>query len=276
MISFAGSSVRIDCEGLDAERIVEFLYRDLPPSDGPPPHITLRVQAETGAEAMTLYCGDTRHYHGDSLGNLASALLGQTIYHLIDKSQGGLVFHAAAVSVRGRCLLLPGKTGVGKTTLAAWLVKRGFGYLTDELVYVPFGSTEVRPFVRPLNIKKGARQSLGTQILDYEALTSQILTATDVTLVPSSLLSDASTFAGIRLGRIVFPQYQAATEFTFEPLSRAETGLGLMGCLINARNLLDHGFTEVTRLARDIPAFHLRYGDFAQLEDWASLTDMNT
>jgi hypothetical protein len=41
-----------------------------------------------------------------------------------------------------------------------------------------------------------------------------------------------------------------------------------MGCLINARNLPEHGFLEVTRLARTVPAFSLRYGDFAQLEQW--------
>lgn len=271
VISFAGSSVRIESEGLDAERLVEFLYRDFPPSEGPPPHMTLHVRAEPGAEALTLHCGDKRYYHGNSLGSLASALLEQTIYHLSDKSRGGLVLHAAAVSMGRRCLLLPGRTGVGKTTLTAWLVKKGFGYLTDELVYVPSGSMEVRPFVRPLNIKARARQSLGARILDYEASASQIVSATDVTLVPSALLGGGAALAEARLGRIVFPQYQAGAGFAVEPLSRAETGLGLMGCLINARNLPEHGFPEVARLAREAPGFHLRYGDFAQLEDWASL-----
>jgi hypothetical protein len=36
--------------------------------------------------------------------------------------------------------------------------------------------------------------------------------------------------------------------------------------LINARNLEEHGFPEVARLARLIPAYELTYGAFEQIE----------
>ena len=55
-------------------------------------------------------------------------------------------------------------------------------------------------------------------------------------------------------------------EFELRRLSRAQAGLELMQCLINARNLPDHGFPEVTRLARAMPAYKMTYANFAQIE----------
>lgn len=269
IIRFGGSSVQIDCIGHDADRVVDFLFKDLPESEGPAPHITLRVHAQPGGAKLTLHCGERSHYRGDCLAGLASSLLGQTIYHLSDKSQGGLLFHAAAVSWKGRCVVLPGKTGAGKTTLAAWLVRKGLGYLTDELVYVPFGLANIQPFVRPLNIKPSAQSALrSSRILDFESLEPQILGGRDVTLVSAVALDSPVAPARPGLGVIAFPRYQTRSRFSAERLSKAQAGMGLMGCLINARNLPDHGFTEVTRLARMAPAFRVSYGDFDQLEDW--------
>jgi hypothetical protein len=39
-----------------------------------------------------------------------------------------------------------------------------------------------------------------------------------------------------------------------------------MQCLINARNLPDHGFPEITRLARSVPAYKMTYANFVQVE----------
>ena len=71
------------------------------------------------------------------------------------------------------------------------------------------------------------------------------------------------------LDAIVFPRFTEGSALNASPLSRAETGLGLMAGLINARNLPGHGFAEATRIARAIPAWRLEYGGFAQLADWA-------
>jgi hypothetical protein len=38
-----------------------------------------------------------------------------------------------------------------------------------------------------------------------------------------------------------------------------------MQTLVNARNLPEHGFSEITRLVRHIPAYVMRYGSFDQI-----------
>jgi hypothetical protein len=261
--------VRIDCRGDKAVEIADFLYGDLPAYEGPAAHVVLTVRAEPEPQKLIVRVGKAIYYRGDSLGRLALALMGRTIFHLADKSQGGLLLHAAAVTCGARCILFPGKTGSGKSTLASWLMKKGLGYMTDELVYIPFGLQDVQPFARPLNIKPSGRAVLEAEnILDFEAVRSQLLNSPEVTMVPRSALGQVDTIKTAQLATIVFPTFQAEAAFKVEPVSRAQTGIGLMGCLINARNLPEHGFGEVTRLVRGVPGYQLQYGDFSQLEDW--------
>jgi hypothetical protein len=207
-------------------------------------------------------------YEGTCPGAAADALLGATTFHLADKNRDGLLLHAAAVALNGRCLLLPGKTGAGKTTLAAWLVKKGFVYLTDELVYIGPGSQIVNALRRPLNIKKGALpvvQALGTDVHAPQTLSNPAST-----LVPHALLGDHKDSSAPPLVALLFPHHRHGTRFRVEPLSSGQAAMGLIECLINARNLPEHGVPEIARLARGVKACRMRYANFEQIEEWMS------
>jgi hypothetical protein len=52
------------------------------------------------------------------------------------KRHGRYSLHAAAVCMNGRGLLLPGSSGVGKSTLTIALVRAGFGFLGDNLCFL--------------------------------------------------------------------------------------------------------------------------------------------
>ncbi len=56
-----------------------------------------------------------------------------TILAILCFQKGVLPLHASAVEIDGRALLLTGNSGVGKSTLAAALVDRGFRLLSDDL-----------------------------------------------------------------------------------------------------------------------------------------------
>jgi hypothetical protein len=272
-VSFAGTTVRVEYDGDEAAAIVDFALARVPqPAAALPPHITFTLRSAPDGD-LTLVCGDKPQYQGRSSGAAGRELLERLLFHLSDPSRDGLVIHAAAVVRGGECLLLPGRTGSGKTTLAAWLCQQGFEYLTDELVYIPTGSTTLQAFTRPFNLRNASLRLLG---LDQEAGgAARVIAASKVSLVwPAETKVHAS--ASSRITRIVFPKYQAHSRFEPRVLSRAETGLGLMGCLINARNLEGHGFPEVTRLSRSAPAFHVRYGDFSQMLEWIDETREST
>lgn len=288
LISFAGSAVAVEYQGRRAEAIVDYVFRYVGTAGGQVPHQTLcLVSDDVGGKLWLCESDDDDPRRTTSDGWMAEYLLGRTCYHLADQSRGGLLFHAAGLSWGELGVILPGRIGAGKTTLAAWLLTQGFRYLTDELVFVPQGDDTFQALIRPLNVKPVARPLLRglfhTVGYDHAGSVhsgrptrsgqprplkdSLILSGPTGDLVSPELLSPHRPLseAGIRL--IVFPHYRPDCRLDVTRLSKARAGLALMECLINARNLPQYGFEEVVRLARAVPAYRLTYSDFAQLRD---------
>lgn len=263
-VSFAGSTVRIDYDGAQPAAVVDFVLARVPHATGSPePHVTLTLR-ENEDGLLTLHCGEHLHHRGRSPGTAGRELLERLLYHLSDRSRDGMALHAAALCRESECILFPGQTGSGKSTLAAWFAARTFTYLTDELVYIPSGTTEAVPFTRPLNLRKSS-----LAVVDVDAnVASRVLSGADITLLWPDDATSRVAPASLRLTRIVFPRYQKEAGFEARALSKAETGLSLISCLINARNLEGHGFADVTRLAKEVPAFQVTYGNLVQVDEW--------
>jgi hypothetical protein len=269
LICFAGSSVATEYEGERAARIVSFLYRHIPAGDDrdSAPHVTYRVAPGGEAGTLALYRGTDLLYEGDCEATLAETLLGETGYSLADKSWGGLLFHAGALAWKGKGLLLPGDVGAGKTTLTAWLALKPNGsleYLTDEMVFFPNGADTMQTYTRPLNLKTPARAAL-EDLVDFEGDADRILSTQYGDLISPDLVNFAGPRDETPLSLITFPHYAAGNEFELKRLSKAQAGLALMQCLVNARNLPEHGFRELARLARRAPAYKMSYAHFDQI-----------
>lgn len=269
LISFANSTIAISYEGDQPARIVNFLYQHVPAAvqNATELPLTYRLFCSDSSGRLSLYRGDTLLYTGDSPAAVAAWLLGDSCHHLAAHSRGGLLFHGAALALNGQGLLLPGQSGSGKSTLAAWLLSQGCNYLSDELVFVPWESDRLQGFPRPLNLKSPALAIL-QPYLDSAGLAGHILRTPYADLIPADLFRPNSTLAGVTLERIVFPSYSPGSEFSLSPLSRAKAGMTLMRCLLNARNLPEHGFAEISRLVRQVPAYQLRYDNFSQIDSW--------
>jgi hypothetical protein len=264
LVSFAGASLSIKYSGPRPTKIVDFLYQYLSPGSRHSPQLTYRLLPGDKPGRLVLYRGQTLLYAGDSEAVVAELLLGDTCHHLAAQSRGGMLFHAAGLAWQGQGLLLPGAIGAGKSTLAAWLLSRGFDYLTDELVFVPQGMEAMQTFTRPLNLKRPARP-VWQNLFDFAGQTAHIFSSPHGDLIPPTLFRPANTLSEPPLNLIIFPLYQPGSDFVWRPLSRAQAGLELMQCLVNARNLPGYGFAEIARLARAAPAYQMRYADFAQL-----------
>jgi hypothetical protein len=288
LISFAGSTVAVEYQGRRAEAIVDYVFRYVGSAGGQVPHRTLcLISDEVGGDLRLCESDDDEPRRTTSDGWMAEYLLGRTCYHLADRSRGGLLFHAAGLSWGELGVILPGRIGAGKTTLAAWLLTQGFRYLTDELVFVPHGDDTFKALIRPLNVKPVARPVLrrlfravgydraGSVRPGQRARSGQlhppqdglILSGPTGDLVSPELLSPHRPLSEAGMHLIVFPQYRPDCRLDVTRLTKARAGLALLECLINARNLPQYGFEEVVRLARAVPAYRLTYSDFAQLKD---------
>ncbi|MFP4396420.1 MAG: hypothetical protein ACLFTI_14280 [Anaerolineales bacterium] len=235
--------------------------------DAPPVHYHLAFDDRPVA---TLCRNGALIHTGESRGAVAELLLGEIGRHLATHARAGPMFHAAAVALdRERGVLLPGVIAAGKTTLTAWLLaSQGLAYLTDELVFVPQATATLRGFSRPLNLKPGGwaalRRELAPDFFAAEA-SGATLSYDGGLLIAPSALTPVSTRATAPLRLILFPHYAPDADFELRLLSRAQAGMRLMACLVNARNLPAHGLAEIARLARQAPAYELRYAGLDQL-----------
>lgn len=79
---------------------------------------------------------DTRCVHVTAAPSASGAEIGHVLTHqvlpLVVSRRGRLVIHASAVSWRDRVIAFVGRTGAGKSTLAAACVSRGAALVTDD------------------------------------------------------------------------------------------------------------------------------------------------
>ncbi|HJQ02111.1 MAG TPA: hypothetical protein VJ851_10955 [Jatrophihabitans sp.] len=95
-----------------------------------------------------------------SAGTAAGQLLAELTRIAVDHSPR-LCIHAGVVSAAGASIVVPGASGLGKSTLTAALVQAGFGYLSDEVLAVPRTGGLPAPFARPLALTADSWTALG-------------------------------------------------------------------------------------------------------------------
>jgi hypothetical protein len=270
-IEFAGSVLDIESRGLSAERVLAFLFRDLAEPNNSRDYdatadFTYRLESDAKTDVLRLYHGIELDRECTYEADMALHLIGQACYQLAYFSTGGLVMHAALISWRGQGILLPGSTGKGKSTLAAWLLLCGYDYLTDELVFIADGeATNCYGLSRPLNLKKAARPLL-SNTFQISFPSSGVMTSDPVDLIQHERFGNGRVLSHIPICAVIFPRFEADAAFDLHRLSKAQASLELMQCLINARNLPEHGFPNVVSLARLIPAFQMTYSNFSAVE----------
>jgi hypothetical protein len=86
----------------------------------------------------------------------APLLEGSLIGYAVRTRRDAAAFHAGAVAIDGRGVLLVGAKGSGKSTLAAYLAKQGAEYLSDELALLRFDDARIVGFPKSVTVKQGA------------------------------------------------------------------------------------------------------------------------
>jgi hypothetical protein len=253
VVAFAGSAVAIESRGARAAAVVEFALGACPAGDGIEPVATLRLDERPGGR-LRLEQDGVRVYEDDDAGTVASVLLDVSTAQLRRASRGGLLLHAAAVAWRGRPVLVPAPSAAGKTTLAAWLVAAGAGYMSDDLAYVREGTHAVEGFARPLHVRPASREALAAAWPGWPG-TAQVVHGPRAQLVRVP----AGRAARGPSPLIAFACYDPAGDGCPRALSAAQATVGLLGNVVNAGNLDAHGFQHALGLARASVALAIRY-----------------
>ena len=262
VIEFSGMFVVVRYEQTEHCDFLDFLFADLRGQSAGSVAAALEISKPDLEKNCTLTGTDGEPLFYGKLGvQLAAILFDQVIYHLLGTRKNGVALHAGAVSRQGMTILLPGRSGAGKSSVTAWLIANGFSYLTDELVFLPDdGSGKVIPFPRPLCIKTGSAAVVKTMLPANRQ--GDIWEDALGAVIPHRLLNPHFILTAAPPVFFLFPEYRNGSQLHAERISGARVSALLMTCDVNARNLIDHGFRQLAGLARSVPAWRIIYSNF--------------
>ena len=176
---------------------------------------------------------------------------------LLESTPPGVPIHAAAAVRSGRALVLAGRSHAGKSTLAAWLTHRGWGFLTDEVAVLDLDRAEhawVHPFWRPIGVRHGGP-------LDEIAGADPAMTES---LLPASTVGPLGAEAP--LAAFVMPHYSPGKAGGLVPLSPAATLTELTRHLPTLRREGRAFFRSLVPVVESVPAYSLRVDDLDDAE----------
>lgn len=255
-VSLHDQIVEISCPPALRERL-QALFGDSEPVPGAVRRFITIAGEETGGYSIESEHG--KPATGLAWPDLVTHVLEEVVRSLVYDLSTAVALHAASVGRAGSMVLLPGKSGTGKSTLAAWFVERGFDYLSDELAILDQNGT-LTGFRRPLIAKPGARDVVGA--FGWVRAAATIHEGDNLTVLPPA----GSPTKAIPCRLIIFPDFREGLEIAIAPLTPAQATMRLMECNLNARNLRDDGLAAVKALAVGTLAVQLRYGDIDQLD----------
>ena len=256
-------ALEITCNNSCAFSLAKFLFGDFPGVTK-----TLKLQRYdivcAGLESeLSLWEGEKRLYSGTSQYQLAYTLMNEVIYHCINTDTTRHALHAGGVSRNGNCILLPGKSGSGKSSLTAWLVAHDYFYLSDELIFLSDGG-EVCPIMRPISLKVEAGYFPWLPVNGNYNQNQSILSSRGSMighrLLNPSYLTDRQTVT-----HFVFPQYKSGVKTELLKISPARSCLYLMQSHANARSLVGLGVAKLSKIVRRCRSYTLTYGSFEEL-----------
>lgn len=181
------------------------------------------------------------------------------------KTRDYLLLHAGGVSRDGGAALIAGPPDVGKSSLVAGLLQRGFDYLSDELGAIDPVTERVYAFPKWISLSPAALESLpGLQ--ERLAARDEIPEGPNGRVVrPADL--DAAVAGPSTIRRLVFPSFDRAGPPRLSELTRAEAVRRMAELSFNLYRYEERGVVLLSRIADGATAYALDGGTIAERAD---------
>jgi hypothetical protein len=182
------------------------------------------------------------------------------------KRRGCYSLHAAGFNKDGKAILIPGTSGAGKSTLAITLLRSGFGYLSDDMVFLRQHSEGLQVLGFPEDV------DVSEQTIDFFP-ELHFLGRSPKAAGWSKRPVRADEIYGVELvcdarpGAIVFPQISATGTSLLRPIGADEALLEMVSnvLLTEGRSCQNH-LNVLTELVSHTPCYRLETGrDFDRI-----------
>ena len=172
--------------------------------------------------------------------------------------------HAAGLVRDGHAIALIGPSHSGKSTLAGWLAKSGWGFLTDEVSLLDTSQWPpvVHPFWRPIGVRRPGPLDA---VIDEAGAAAEIL-------VPASRLDPLADPAP--LAALVCPTYTPGADGSPEPMSAAAALTSIADQIPSLGREGSEVFRVLAGVVDTTAAFRMEFDDLdVATEQLASLVD---
>jgi hypothetical protein len=265
LVHFAGNTVRIDSDLPEIASVVGAHLKHCSGENGPI-IANYKITTVNNTDYKVSVDGSDLS-SGLNYDQTLWILMQDVITRLNGISTTDLVFHAAALALDNRGIIICGQSGCGKSSIAAWLTANGFQYLTDEVISLPRNSDEIRGLCRSIVLKHGSAFIWQRWLSKKDADDFLHFNDDSAWIEPALFYKDAAR-ASVKPWVLIFPRFVPEAEFLAKRLTPANALFRLLQCLVNARNFPDHGMSATTRLARQVTSYSLVYSNIESAAKW--------
>jgi hypothetical protein len=224
---------------------------------GVPPLYSI-VRSRSGDSLYHLLYGEGTMRSAANLGTLLAPLFLHINAQTLRQSSDFLIIHAGSVSTPAReGVLLPARSGGGKTTLVTALVRAGFQYLSDEGGAVDPVSGMLYPYPRAITLKMG-HANVFPELCG--PLTGPDWSHGCKWIHPADIRPGAVGVGPFPIRFVVAHEYRpgAATELT--PITSAEGAMELLTNSLNLPRWRSRALPLVARVAREAQCYRMVSG----------------
>jgi hypothetical protein len=199
------------------------------------------------------------------INELVPTLKAQITEQVVLKGSPDIALHAACLLSGEKGLLISGRPGAGKTTLAVHLMEAGFTYTADDIVLIALDGRATGVLFAPA-LKQGAWAMI--QKFRPDLSESAVHHRPDRKRVRYLNAPDMAGNGSVQVGWIVFIKRTPDSRAELVPLGQLETIRRMIAGSHAANGKLSHeAFHAMKRTVSNAKSFELRYADAAQARD---------
>jgi len=197
---------------------------------------------------------------------MASHLMLTILLVELFKRRGCYSMHAAGFTKNGKAILLPGGSGAGKSTLSIMLLRSGFGYLSDDMVYLRWRSGGLKILGFPEDVDITDRTiTFFPELAFLQNMPKSVAWAKKS--VRAEEVYAVEMVREAQPGAIVFPKVSGKERSAVRPIHAEEAFREIIANLLltEARSCQSH-LDILTELVRQTPCYRLETGrDFDRI-----------
>ena len=251
----------IQCNDASALELINSLLRGFHTLAPSPRSICYHIEGQGPFEVRT---EGTLRFRSLGIDDLVPRLEWTMVRDALSRSPH-VAIHAAALSFEGAALLLPGRSGAGKTTLALGLLTVGATLLSDEIALLSGTEPSIVPFPRVICAKANTLSVIDDLGSETEMPTVCKRLNGVTCLAPSQ--PPNITAASVT---VIYPEYRPGVR-SFSPITRAE---GLARLLEHTLNPGPRSFLALSELAERSTFYSLKSDDLRwSIEQTVPVTD---